>query len=150
MDEHIRQVQLRAYHEGYIAGYQRGMEDGRAGMQTPPALLDCPLHFLNLSTRPFNSLDRAGYRTVGDIVSLNRQEIWKIRSLGKKVCMRSHRRCGMPVSGIPGGTSGCIPMVRPERKTADDSPKERPFPTCVHDIVNGRAAVICSTPVVIL
>ena len=84
MDEHIRQVQLRAYHEGYIAGYQRGMEDGRAGMQTPPALLDCPLQFLNLSTRPFNSLDRAGYRTVGDIVSLNRQEIWKIRSLGAK------------------------------------------------------------------
>ena len=76
MDEDIRQLQHRAYHEGYMAGYQRGMEDGRAGMQMPPALLNCPLQFLNLSTRPFNSLDRAGYRTVGDIVSLDRKEIW--------------------------------------------------------------------------
>ena len=84
MDEHIRRFQHRAYHEGYMAGYQRGLEDGRAGVQTPTALLDCPLRFLNLSTRPFNSLDRAGYRTVGDIVSLDRQAIWKIRSLGTK------------------------------------------------------------------
>ena len=84
MDEHIRLLQQRAYHEGYMAGYQRGIEDSRTGVQTPPALLDCPLRFLNLSTRPFNSLDRAGYRRIGDIVSLNRQEIWKIRSLGTK------------------------------------------------------------------
>ena len=84
MDEHIRLVQQSAYHEGYMAGYQRGIEDSRTGVQTPPALLDCPLRFLNLSTRPFNSLDRAGFRTIGDIVSLDRQEIWKIRSLGTK------------------------------------------------------------------
>ena len=84
MDEYIRLLKHQAYHEGYIAGYQRGIEDGKTGIQVPPALLDSPLQFLNLSTRPFNSLDRAGYRTIRDIVSLNRQEIWKIRNLGTK------------------------------------------------------------------
>ena len=84
MDEHIRLLKQQAFHEGYIAGYQRGIEDGRAGGQVSPALLDAPLQFLNLSTRPFNSLDRAGHRTIRDIISLNRQEIWKIRSLGAK------------------------------------------------------------------
>ena len=84
MDEHIRLLKQQAFHEGYIAGYQRGIEDGRAGGQVSPDLLDAPLQFLNLSTRAFNSLDRAGHRTIRDIISLNRQEIWKIRNLGTK------------------------------------------------------------------
>ena len=84
MDEHIRMIKQQAFHEGFIAGYQRGIEDGRAGGQVSPTLLDSPLQFLNLSTRPFNSLDRAGHRTIRDIVSVHRQEIWKIRNLGTK------------------------------------------------------------------
>ena len=84
MDEHIRMIKQQAFHEGFIAGYQRGIEDSRAGGQVPPTLLDSPLQFLNLSTRSFNSLDRAGHRTIRDIISLNRQEIWKIRNLGTK------------------------------------------------------------------
>ena len=87
MDEYIRLVKRQAYHIGYIAGYRRGVEDsksGKADTQLEPELLDRPIQFLNLSTRPFNSLDRAGYRTIGDIVSLSKQEIWKIRSLGDK------------------------------------------------------------------
>ena len=84
MDEHIRMIKQQAFHEGFIAGYQRGIEDSRAWSQVPPALLDSPLQFLNLSSRPFNSLDRAGHRTIRDIISLNRQEIWKIRNLGTK------------------------------------------------------------------
>ena len=85
MDDYIRSVKKQAYHQGYLAGYRRGIEDcisGKSCMQTEPDLLDRPIQFLNLSTRPFNSLDRAGYRTIRDIVSLNQQEIWKIRNLG--------------------------------------------------------------------
>ncbi len=87
MDEHIRKAKEKAYNKGYIDGYWRGVEDsksGREGTQTPDALLDCPIQFLNLSTRPFNSLDRAGYRRIRDIVQLSKGEIWKIRSLGSK------------------------------------------------------------------
>ena len=84
MDDDIRLLKQQAYHEGYIAGYQRGLEDSRIGMQTPPELLDRPLQFLNLSARPFNCLDRSGHRTIRDITSLNRQEIWMIRNLGAK------------------------------------------------------------------
>lgn len=84
MDEHIRLLKQQAYQEGYIAGYQRGIADSKYGVQTVPDLLDRPLQFLGLSIRPYNSLDRAGYHTVRDVVSLNRLEILKIRSLGSK------------------------------------------------------------------
>ena len=50
MDEHIRMIKQQAFHEGFIAGYQRGIEDSRAGGQVPPSLLDSPLQFLNLSS----------------------------------------------------------------------------------------------------
>lgn len=84
MDEHIRLIKEQAYNKGYIAGYRRGIEDSKTGIQMEPEFLDCPIQFLNLSTRPFNSLDRAGYRTIRDIVSLDQGEIRKIRSLGIK------------------------------------------------------------------
>lgn len=87
MDEHIRLIKEQAYHKGYLAGYRRGIEDGksgRGGAQVESELLDLPIQFLNLSTRPFNSLDRADYRTIRDIVSLSQQEIRKIRNLGMK------------------------------------------------------------------
>ena len=87
MDKHIRMEKEQAYHKGYLAGYWRGVEDcisGKTGTQMEPELLDCPIQFLNLSKRPFNSLDRAGYRSIRDIVSLSQQEIRKIRGLGIK------------------------------------------------------------------
>lgn len=87
MDEAIRLAKERAYHKGYIDGYRRGVEDGKAGkadIQNEQELLNCPVQFLNLSTRSINCLDRAGYHTIRDIIYLNRQEIWKIRNLGRK------------------------------------------------------------------
>ena len=87
MDEYIQTVKRQAYHRGYLAGYRRGIEDGRSGRggaTMESELLDLPIQFLNLSIRPLNSLDRAGYRTIRDIVSLNQQEIRKIRNLGIK------------------------------------------------------------------
>ena len=77
----------RSYNKGYIAGYQRGIEDSKSGLVnsfSDSDLLTKPLPFLNLTKRPFNSLDHAGYRTVGDIVFLKKEEIWKIRNLGRK------------------------------------------------------------------
>ncbi len=87
MDKSIRSAKEQAYNRGYIAGYQQGIEDsisGKAGFPTETGLLDQPIHFLNLSKRPFNSLDRAGYCTIRDIVSLKKREIWMIRGLGIK------------------------------------------------------------------
>ena len=87
MDESIRLLKARAYNKGYIAGYRQGVEDsksGKTGAQTEPELLDLPIQFLELSTRPFNSLERAGYHRVRDIVTLDQREIWKIRNLGTK------------------------------------------------------------------
>ena len=36
MDEHIRLLKQQAFHEGYIAGYQRGIEDAEPGARYPP------------------------------------------------------------------------------------------------------------------
>lgn len=85
MDKSIRLAKEQAYNKGYIAGYQRGIEDCKSGrMDTQPDILDCPLQFLNLSKRVINSLDRAGYSRIRDIVPLDPQEIWRIRNLGSK------------------------------------------------------------------
>lgn len=87
MDESIGLLKKQAYYKGFIEGYQRGIEDCKSGKETTrvdPECLDCPLQFLNLSTRTFNSLNRAGYSRIQDIVSLRKQEIWKIRNLGIK------------------------------------------------------------------
>ena len=83
----IRMAKDLAYNKGFLAGYRRGIEDCKSGLVDPltdPDLLNKPIPFLNLSKRPFNSLDRAGYRRIGDIVSLPKEEIWKIRNLGQK------------------------------------------------------------------
>ena len=83
----IRKAKDQAYHKGFLDGYQRGVADSRAGIADPHLdsdLLNKPIQFLNLTKRPFNSLDRAGFCTIGDIVSLRREEIWKIRNLGSK------------------------------------------------------------------
>lgn len=83
----IIQLKRQAYNKGYIDGYQRGLEDRKSGAIDPnmfPPLLDQPIQVLGLSIRPFNSLDRGGYRTIGDIVVLRKEEIEKIRNLGSK------------------------------------------------------------------
>lgn len=87
MDEYMRLMKARAYNRGYMAGYQQGIKDsrsGKVGSETEPELLDLPIRFLNLSARPFNSLDRAGHRTIRDIISLDQREIRIIRNLGTK------------------------------------------------------------------
>lgn len=84
MDQSIHLIKQQAYHKGFLDGYKRGIEDSKADQHVAAGMLDQPIQFLNLSTRPFNSLDRAGYRTIRDIVSLNQAEIWKIRNLGTK------------------------------------------------------------------
>lgn len=85
--ETISSIRDQSYQKGYMDGYLRGIEDYRSGsIRTfrEPELLDKPIQFLNLTKRPFNSLDRAGYRTIRQIVSLPQEEIWKIRNLGHK------------------------------------------------------------------
>ena len=80
-------VKQNAYHKGYLAGYERGVEDCKSGITDktiPPDLLDRPIQFLNLTTRPFNSLDRSGYQTIRHITVLKHQKILQIRNLGRK------------------------------------------------------------------
>ena len=48
MDEYIRMIKKQAYHKGYLAGYQRGIEDSRTGRidrQGASEVLDRPIQF---------------------------------------------------------------------------------------------------------
>lgn len=47
---------------------------------------DIRISVLNLSTRTFNALNRAGIRTLGDLAKKSRKEIMKIRNFGKGCC----------------------------------------------------------------
>ena len=84
--ESICTIKQQAYHRGYIDGYRRGIEDSKSGKADSSIVpgLEQPIQILNLSTRPFNSLDRSGSRTIGDIVSLDKEGIGRIRGLGSK------------------------------------------------------------------
>ena len=84
---YMRIIKDHAYHKGYLAGYECGVEDFKSGIvnrQISPDLLDRPIQFLNLTTRPFNCLDRGGYHTIREISNLSQQEIRQIRNLGRK------------------------------------------------------------------
>ena len=52
-----------------------------------PKVLLIPFEELDLSVRSFNSLRRAGYEFVGDIVNLTYEQITKIRSFPRKNCI---------------------------------------------------------------
>lgn len=45
-----------------------------------------PIEELNLSIRSFNNLKRAGVHTVGQLREMSRDELMKVRNLGKKSC----------------------------------------------------------------
>jgi len=52
-----------------------------------PKVLLIPFEDMDLSVRSFNSLRRAGYEVVGDIVNLTYEQITKIRSFPRKNCI---------------------------------------------------------------
>lgn len=52
-----------------------------------PKVLLIPFEELDLTVRSFNSLRRAGYEFVGDIVNLTYEQILKIKSLPRKNCI---------------------------------------------------------------
>lgn len=83
----ICMIKHHAYRKGYMDGYRHGIADSKNSLENPQIasnLLAQPIQFLNLSTRPFNCLDRSGFRTIGDIVPLSKEDIWRIRGLGSK------------------------------------------------------------------
>lgn len=84
---YLNAVKTNAHNKGYMEGYRNGVLDCKEGRVDPsivPESLDQPIQYLNLTKRPFNCLDRKGYRYIRDIAGLSREEIWKIRNLGAK------------------------------------------------------------------
>ena len=51
---------------------------------TPPTLPDNPIHELELSIRSENCLLRGGMNTIGDLIQKSRDDLLKIRNLGRK------------------------------------------------------------------
>lgn len=83
---YIRKKSADAYHQGYLTGYEKGLADGRNSTEEcalPPEMMNLPIQYLNLSVRPYNCLYRSGYEYIRDIVSLSKEEIFKIRNLGR-------------------------------------------------------------------
>lgn len=82
--------QKAAYNKGYSLGYQTGYADGRndAIHGVDPAyvsddILKLPIQDMDLSSRAFNCLVRAGYKYIGDVAALRDTQIRVMRNLGK-------------------------------------------------------------------
>lgn len=77
----------KGYSKGYADGYDHGKSDGLRNVDFsygPEDLLAQPLEYLNLSTRAYQCVHFKGCKTIGDLVRLSEEEIWRTRNLGKK------------------------------------------------------------------
>ncbi len=77
----------RGYKKGYDEGYEQGMKDAPNGVVragTSVTLASLPIEALDLSTRAFNALKKAGFNFIGDIVPLTYREMLRIKNLGTK------------------------------------------------------------------
>ena len=92
-------VQKDIYYKGYIAGYKDGIQDGIRGKSITEIdndICKLPIKAMNLSTRAYNCLIRAGCVYISDVVSISDRTIETIRNLGTKTaseiasCLHGH------------------------------------------------------------
>ena len=76
----VYQIQMRAVRRIINYLIQQKEEQKRKSMKPE----DYPLYALNLSVRAFNSLSRAGKRTVGDVMNITEEQAVGIRNFGIK------------------------------------------------------------------
>ncbi len=77
----------RGYQVGFDAGYEQGIMDAPQGVTKTGksiTIMSLPIEALGVSTRSRNALDCAGYKTIGDILELQRRQIIHIKNLGPK------------------------------------------------------------------
>lgn len=75
------------YQKGYMAGYWDGVSDaanGKAVSKIEGELEMLPINAMNLSTRAYNCLNRAGCESIADVVALDGYRIATMRNLGPK------------------------------------------------------------------
>lgn len=75
----------RGHQVGYSEGYQQGIEDAPQGITkagVSVTISSLPVEALELSTRTYNALKRAGYETIGEIIPLTHREMIHVKNLG--------------------------------------------------------------------
>lgn len=92
--ERVRQILIcgfrkaRHYADLFTKGYYIAMEDRKkrenAVRELKISASNIPLQDLELSTRTYNTLWRAGYKTAGDFVGMDINQLLSIRNLGGK------------------------------------------------------------------
>lgn len=76
-----------AYCKGYIAGYRDGIKDaftGKNRLNVESDITALPIITMNLSTRAYNCLFRAGCRYVADVITMSEDTIRTTRNMGSK------------------------------------------------------------------
>lgn len=83
----MEKLQQDAYYKGYIAGYRDGIReasDGNQELEQSKDILGRPIEDLELSTRAYNCLVRAGCVWVSDIAALDAYTVASMRNMGSK------------------------------------------------------------------
>lgn len=76
----LSQERAKAYHTGYLDGYQRGQKEKNT---IPGSLLDMPVELLGLSFHAKQCLLRKGMKSVREVASME-EEILRMRGMGPK------------------------------------------------------------------
>ena len=77
----------KGYSDGYDAGYldkSKNLENKNVCTTLDNKLKEYPIDILNLSVRSYNCLYIYGCRTVGDCAKLTREQIMRIKRIGRK------------------------------------------------------------------
>lgn len=123
-------AQILSQHFSSVAAYNEQPPEpalpAAAASSAPAESYDLPIDTLDLSTRTYNSLRRAGITSVGQLLDLDERELYSIRNLGP----RSAEEIRVKLKEIGYQSSGAIP---PELAAAAELPDDEALPSADED-----------------
>jgi DNA-directed RNA polymerase subunit alpha len=118
-------AQILSQHFSSVAAYNEQPPEpalpATAASSAPAESYDLPIDTLDLSTRTYNSLRRAGITSVGQLLDLDERELYSIRNLGP----RSAEEIRVKLKEIGYQSSGELP---PELMAAAEQNEDEPAP----------------------
>lgn len=96
-DEALRQsADILVKHLSELANYRQdhveSVKDQRSSLPIPPKIYDTPIEELDLSVRAYNCLKRSNITKVGQVLSMNEDDLLGVRNFGEKSLLELRER----------------------------------------------------------
>src|SRR5712672_2515727 len=114
-DEALRQsADILVRHFTQLSNYRATLSEPEkpplSSMPIPPKIYDTPIEELDLSVRAYNCLKRSNITKVGQVLTMNRDDLLAVRNFGEKSLTELAERLGQ---------RNMLPTIRPADRPAD-------------------------------